>query len=238
MKKYHAISLLCLFFAVTWVKGQNKSDIDTLPTLTLKEVVLSSNRLEIPLSQNSKTVQVITANQIRQSGVTHVVDLLQQIAGVDIKRRGAGATQADLNIRGGTFDQTLLLIDGIKLDDGQTGHHTLNFLPPPQMIERIEIIKGPGSRAYGQNAFTGAINIITKKVTPKTMTLHLQKGNYDQTNGSIFLGNTSEKTSVLGFVSRNTSDGYRYNTDYDQNQFFIKSSFNRHKTPLEFIASY
>ena len=44
------------------------------------------------------------------------------------------------------------------------------------MIERIEIIKGPGSRAYGQNAFTGAINIITKKVTPKTMTLDLQKG--------------------------------------------------------------
>ena len=238
MKKYHAICLLCLFFAVSWVKGQNKSDIDTLPTLTLKEVVLSSNRLEIPLSQNSKTVQVITANQIRQSGVTHVVDLLQQIAGVDIKRRGAGAIQADLNIRGGTFDQTLLLIDGIKLDDGQTGHHTLNFLPPPKMIERIEIIKGPGSRAYGQNAFTGAINIITKKVTPKTMTLDLQKGNYDQTNGSIFLGNTSEKTTVLGFVSRNTSDGYRYNTDYDQNQFFIKSSFNRHKTPLEFIASY
>ena len=103
MKKYHAISLLCLFFAVSWVKGQNKSDIDTLPTLTLKEVVLSSNRLEIPLSQNSKTVQVITANQIRQSGVTHVVDLLQQIAGVDIKRRGAGAIQADLNIRGGYF---------------------------------------------------------------------------------------------------------------------------------------
>ena len=238
MKKYHAISLLCLFFAVSWVKGQNKSDIDTLPTLILKEVVLSSNRLEIPLSQNSRTVQIFTANQIQQSGVTHLVDLLQQIAGVDIKRRGAGATQADLNIRGGTFDQTLLLIDGIKLDDGQTGHHTLNFLPPPQMIERIEIIKGPGSRAYGQNAFTGAINIVTKKVTPKTMTLDLQKGNYDQTNGSIFLGNTSEKTSLLGFVSRNTSDGYRYNTDYDQNQFFIKSSFNRHKTPLEFISSY
>ena len=75
-------------------------------------------------------------------------------------------------------------------------------------------------------------------MTPKTLTFDLQKGNYDQTNGSIFLGNTSEKTSVLGFVSRNTSDGYRYNTDYDQNQLFIKSSFNRHKTPLEFIASY
>lgn len=238
MKKNHAISLVCLVFVVSTARAQNKAEIDSLPTQKLQEVIISSNRLEIPLRQNSKTVQILTADQIRQSGVTHVVDLLQQIAGVDIKRRGAGATQADLNIRGGTFDQTLLLIDGIKLDDAQTGHHTLNFLPPPQMIERIEIIKGPASRAYGQNAFTGAINIVTKKETPKTLTLDLQKGNYDQTNGSIFLGNTTEKTSVLGFVSRNTSDGYRYNTDYDHNQLFIKSTFNRHKTPLDLIATY
>lgn len=238
MKKNHAISLVCLVFVVSTARAQNKAEIDSPPTQKLQEVIISSNRLEIPLRQNSKTVQILTADQIRQSGVTHVVDLLQQIAGVDIKRRGAGATQADLNIRGGTFDQTLLLIDGIKLDDAQTGHHTLNFLPPPQMIERIEIIKGPASRAYGQNAFTGAINIVTKKETPKTLTLDLQKGNYDQTNGSIFLGNTTEKTSVLGFVSRNTSDGYRYNTDYDHNQLFIKSTFNRHKTPLDLIATY
>ncbi len=238
MKKNHAISLVCLVFVVSTARAQNKAEIDSLPTQKLQEVIISSNRLEIPLRQNSKTVQILTADQIRQSGVTHVVDLLQQIAGVDIKRRGAGSTQADLNIRGGTFDQTLLLIDGIKLDDAQTGHHTLNFLPPPQMIERIEIIKGPASRAYGQNAFTGAINIVTKKETPKTLTLDLQKGNYDQTNGSIFLGNTTEKTSVLGFVSRNTSDGYRYNTDYDHNQLFIKSTFNRHKTPLDLIATY
>jgi iron complex outermembrane receptor protein len=106
------------------------------------------------------------------------------------------------------------------------------------MIERIEIIKGPASRAYGQNAFTGAINIVTKKETPKTLTLGFQKGNFDQTNGSVFVGNTSKKNSFLGFVSRNTSDGYRYNTDYDYNQFFVKSSFNRHKTPLDFITTY
>ena len=218
--------------------AQNSKPTDSLSTQQLNEIILSSNRLETPFTQNSKTVQVLTADQIRQSGVTHVVDLLQQVAGVDIKRRGAGAAQADLNIRGGTFDQTLLLIDGIKLDDAQTGHHTLNFLPPPQMIERIEIIKGPAARAYGQNAFTGAINIVTKKDIPQTFTLDLQKGNYDQTNGSIFVGNTSERTSVIGFLSQNTSDGYRYNTDYDHHQFFVKSSFNRHKTPLEMIASF
>lgn len=218
--------------------AQSQKNPDSLTTRKLAEVVLSTNRLEIPFNQNSKTVQLITATQIRQSGVTFTVDLLQQVAGVDIKRRGAGAAQADLNIRGGTFDQTLLLIDGIKLDDAQTGHHTLNFLPPPEMIERIEIIKGPAARAFGQNAFTGAINIVTKKDIPQTFTLSLQNGNYDQTNGSVFMGKTNEKTSVIGFLSKNTSDGYRYNTDYEQSHYFVKSSFNRHKTPLDLIATY
>tara|TARA_B100000963_G_scaffold240466_1_gene210357 strand:+ start:24713 stop:26557 length:1845 start_codon:yes stop_codon:yes gene_type:complete len=238
MKKNRVKTLLCLFFAICGIKAQKKVEIDSFQTQKLDEVVLSSNRLETPLRQNSKTIQILNSDQIRQSGVTHVVDLLQQIAGVDIKRRGAGSTQADLNIRGGTFDQTLLLIDGIKLDDAQTGHHTLNFLPPPQMVERIEIIKGPAARVYGQNAFTGAINIVTKKEIPKTLTLNLQQGNYDQTNGSIFLGKPGEKTSVMGFFSRNTSDGYRYNTDYNQTQYFIKSTFNRHKTPLDLIATF
>ena len=213
MKKSQVLSLICLALFFDTLSAQNNSNLDTLSPQSLKEVILSSTRLETPLTQNSKTVQIITADQIRQSGITHLVDLLQQVAGVDIKRRGAGATQADLSIRGGTFDQTLLLIDGIKLDDAQTGHHTLNFLPPPQMVERIEIIKGPAARAYGQNAFTGAINIVTKTETPKTLTLDLQHGSYDQTNGSIFVGNTTEKTSILSFMSKSTSDGYRYNTD-------------------------
>jgi vitamin B12 transporter len=238
MTKIKGILLSFFLFIGSWTHSQNQKNPDTLSIEKLSEVVISSNRLETPLTQNSKTIQIITADQIRQSGVAHTVDLLQQIAGVDIRRRGAGATQADLNIRGGTFDQTLLLIDGVKLDDAQTGHHTLNFLPPPQMIERIELIKGPASRAYGQNAFTGAINVITRKTTPESFSLQLQKGSYDQTNGSIFVGNTSEKSTILGFISKNTSDGYRHNTDFDQTQYFVKSIFNRHKTPLDLVTSF
>ena len=187
----------------------------------LLEVILTSNRLEVPFNQKSKTVQLITAEQIHQSGITHLVDILQQVAGVDIKRRGAGAAQADLNIRGGTFDQTLLLIDGIKLDDSQTGHHTLNFLPPTEMVERIEIIQGPAARAYGQNAFTGAINIVTKKEMSDRFSINLQMGNYDQTNGSILFGDPSEKNNLIGFISKNTSDGYLNNSDYVQSLSLI-----------------
>ena len=236
--KYLSNTLLCLIFGVVFVLAQNEKVQDSVSTENLVEVILTSNRLEISFNEKSKTVQLITADQIQQSGITHLVDILQQVAGVDVKRRGAGATQADLNIRGGTFDQTLLLIDGIKLDDAQTGHHTLNFLPPPEMVERIEIIKGPAARAYGQNAFTGAVNIVTKKETPKRLSLNLQKGNYDQTNGSILFGSSNKKNNVIGFISKNTSDGYRYNSDYQQSNFFIKSTFNKNKTPIDLITSY
>ena len=199
--KHLTITLLYFLFGVTLLFSQSEKVQDSVSTENLPEVILTSNRLEISFNQKSKTVQLITADQIKQSGITHLVDILQQVAGVDVKRRGAGAAQADLNIRGGTFDQTLLLVDGIKLDDAQTGHHTLNFLPPPEIVERIEIIKGPAARAYGQNAFTGAINIVTKKEIPQRLSLNLQKGNYDQTNGSILFGSSNKKNNLIGFIS-------------------------------------
>jgi iron complex outermembrane receptor protein len=71
--------------------------------------------------------------------------------------------QADIQIQGGTFDQVLVLIDGVRLTDPQTGHHMLNLMVPPEAIERIEIIKGAAARRYGMNALSGVVNIVTLK---------------------------------------------------------------------------
>jgi len=129
----------------------------------LDTVVITSSRIDLPFKENSRTILVITSKQIKQSAVTNLTDLLQQVAGIDMRRRGVNGMQADLYIRGGSFDQTLLLIDGIKVEDPQTGHHTMNMALPIDVIERVEIIKGAAARIFGQNAFTGAINIVTKK---------------------------------------------------------------------------
>ena len=211
---------------------------DSITTKQLKEVIVSSTRIDLPLSENARSIQVITKENIQQAGVTTVADLLQQVAGIDIRRRGIAGTQADLYIRGGSFDQTLLLIDGIKLDDAQTGHHTLNLALPLEVIERIEIIKGPAARIFGQNAFTGAINIVTKSTIDSTGVVNAQAGSYGQTNVELTMGSSNDNSNLLAHYSFNTAQGYRYNTDFKNQNIFLKGQFNRQAIPIDFIASF
>jgi len=192
----------------------------------------------LPFSENSRTITIITSEDIKQSAATNVADLLQQFAGVDIRRRGTAGMQADLYIRGGSFDQTLLLIDGVKVEDAQTGHHTMNMALPIEVIERIEIIKGPAARVFGQNAFTGAINIVTKKNQDNLVSLGIQAGSFGQKSGKVTVASNLENSSHLVHVSRNISDGYRYNTDYDNQNYFIKSTFNKKALPIDMITSF
>jgi iron complex outermembrane receptor protein len=228
------ICYTCLFFFIAFAavaQTEMKND-------TLSEVIVSSTRIDLPFSKNSRTIQLITSDQIKQSGVTNVADLLLLVSGVDVRRRGTSGMQADLYIRGGSFDQTLLLIDGIKVEDAQTGHHTMNLALPIEVIERIEIIKGPAARVFGQNAFTGAVNIVTKKALSNKFTLQGQAGSYEQMNLSATIMQDYEKTSNVVQFSRNISEGYRYNTDYDNQNYFIKSTIKSSEMPIDILATF
>ena len=213
--------------------SQEKKETQELDTILIK-----STRIDLPFKENSRSINVITSTVIKNSAATNVADLLQQVAGVDIRRRGTGGSQADLYIRGGGFDQTLLLIDGIKMDDAQTGHHTLNAALPIEVIERIEIIKGPAARVFGQNAFTGAINIVTKKKLSNTVSANVEAGSFGQKNGSITVGKEFENSSFMAHVGTLTSDGYRENSDYNNYNYFLKGVFNKKKQPIEVIATF
>ena len=233
MKK--SLALLPLLFFNFIISQQDTTD--------LKEVIVSTTKLEIPFSKNFRTVKIISSDYIKNSPASNVSDLLQEITGIDVRRRGVGGVQGDLYIRGGGFDQTLLLVDGMKMDDAQTGHHTLNMILPLYLIERIEVIKGPAARIFGQNAFNGAINIVTKDVTgeKKQIDLSLKEisyGSFEQKNISAVTKIITNKVKSLISFSNNNSDGYRHNTDYKRNNYFVKTSFNLKSSPVDFIASF
>ena len=231
----YKISILLLFIF------QGLFSQDPLSDQILDEVVVSTTKINLPFSKNFRTIKIISSDEILKSSANNLSDLLQQVTGIDVRRRGVGGVQGDLYIRGGGFDQTLLLIDGMKMDDAQTGHHTLNMIIPLYLIERIEIIKGPAARIFGQNAFNGAINIVTKDVIGEvgkaTIKLNeLSYGSFEQKNISITSKVLGDKVKSLISFSGNRSDGYRHNTDYKKNNFFTKTTFNSNKLPVDLIA--
>lgn len=228
MKK---ISHLLLFFISIGSIAQND-------TIKLNEIVITSSRIDLPFSENSRTITIISSKDIQKSTATNVADLLQQIAGIDVRRRGIDGMQSDLYIRGGHFNQTLVLIDGIKTEDPQTGHHTMNMMIPLENIERIEIIKGPAARVFGQNAFNGAINIVTKKVVEDNAKVSLIGGSFDRKSVSVGASVQLKHASHQVYYANNSSNGYRDNTDFKNQNYFIKSSINTKNEPITVLASF
>lgn len=231
MKNKFALVALALSSFFGFAQEKTRTD-------SLKEVIVSSSRIDLPFKENSRTIQIVTAEDIKKLGINNVADALQQVAGIDVRRQGVNGMQADLYIRGGGFDQTLLLIDGIKVDDAQTGHHTLNLALPIEVIQRIEVIKGPAARIFGPNAFTGAVNIVTKDVFENSLIAKIQTGSFGQFNLEATGAVNLEQSNHLVHFSKNFSEGYRENTDFDNTNYVLKSQFNKNKLPINLLTSY
>lgn len=204
----------------------------------LDEVVVSSPRIELLENQQSRSVTTLTAKQIEESGASNLIDILSDVAGIEIRSRGAQDVQSDIYIRGGGFDQVLLLIDGIKVDNPQTGHHTLNAIIPIELIDRVEILKGAAGRIYGQNAFTGAINIVTKRTTSERLKATVSLGSFDYKKAALFISDQRESSNHTLHLEAISSDGYRYNTDYKNQNYFWKSIWDTNQLPIELLASF
>lgn len=228
------ILLLFYILSLTFTNLSAQSGI----RYNLDSIFVSANRVPTTFSEVGRNYNVITNQEIVQLPVNNFQDLLEYNSGLDIKQRGPQGVQADVSIRGGSFEQTLILIDGIKLIDPQTGHHNLNLPISFSQIERVEILKGQGSRSYGANAFSGVINIITKRNALNNLSLNISGGenNYFNLglNGSIKSGNTNHHISL----EKIKSDGYRTNTEFNNHLFSMNNSFNFSSTVINTILGY
>ncbi len=205
--------LMGLLTAVCVLIPRFSSAQDTAAIL-LNDVVIRENRLELPFSDQSRSVQILTRDQLAAMPVHTVAEALQSITGVDIRQRGPMGVQADIHVRGGGFDQVLVLLNGIRLSDPQTGHHLLNVPVDWASIERIEVLKGPGARIYGQNAFACAINIVTAVPGDRQVRAGVSAGDFGFRHGEIGLALPVKKYRQNLNVSGDFSDGYRHNTDF------------------------
>jgi vitamin B12 transporter len=214
----------------------------------LKEVIVSDNRIQVPLSETSRNIVVISQREIENLPVQNINELIQTVAGIDVRQRGAWGMQGDVSTRGGTFEQTLILLNGIKMNDPQTGHHNLNLGVDLENIERIEIIKGPAASRYGLNSFSGVINIVTKKAAKNDASIGLaamqSAGNnpLHETNAGYTAKSTlnfvANKWSNTAQVNRTQSTGYRANTDFIRHQLMYQTQLETKAGEFKAMASY
>jgi iron complex outermembrane receptor protein len=218
-KKFGTVFFLSTFCALS--AQMKTSEIDS--------VEIQGKFIATTYKNANQNISVITRDEILNSPAASIDEILQQIPGMDIRRRGANGVQSDVGFRGSNFEQVLILINGIRMNDSQTGHNSLNVPVDLDNVERIEVIKGPSARRFGQNAYAGAINIITKTHVGKNVKISANAGDYE-TYGFGFNANIgNEKFSNSLQANSNSSQGYRHNTDFEirnvfyQNQLKIKN---------------
>jgi vitamin B12 transporter len=147
-----ALSMIFVFF-VCAARAQE---------VRLGEVVVTASRLEEAGEETTSDVTVITGDELRESNAEFITDALGDVPSINLVRNGGDGKAASIFLRGGGSAQSLVMIDGVRVNSPTTGGFDFSFLSVDD-IERIEIVKGPQSTVYGSDAMAGVINIITKK---------------------------------------------------------------------------
>ncbi len=195
----------------------------------LDEIEVTASRAPAVYSSIVRVLTVIDAKEIEHAPAESVQDLLEYVAAVDIRQRGAVGVQADISIRGGTFDQTVILLNGINITDPQTGHHNLNIPVSLSQVERIEVLEGPAARVFGPSAFSGAVNIVTKQPEGNMVSARISAGNFGYLHPGLSGGFQTGKWSHYMAGSYKKSEGYIVNTDFDISNGFYSGQMKTEK---------
>jgi len=178
-------------------------------------VTVTASRLPAHNSADMREILVLTRDEINNLPAESISTLLSYIGGVEVQRRGAGSVQADFSLRGCTFEQTVVMVDGVRIDNPQTGHHNADIPVSISEIERIEIMPGHSSSLYGPNGFGGVIHIITSANRQKQTNVKIRGGSFGTFSGTF---SHSFKWGPMGSrisFEQQRSDGYRWDSDFN-----------------------
>ncbi|MBN2411802.1 TonB-dependent receptor [candidate division KSB1 bacterium] len=229
MNKFPFVFFVLLFYC-PFVSAQSAVDYEFDP------IIVTASRFPTTFSHLARNVSIIDSEQIKTAPVFSIQDLLSYAGSVELNRRAPHGIQAEAGIRGGSFEETLVLIDGIKINNPQTAHHNFDFPVEIGDVERIEILHGHGSGIYGADALTGVINIITKKKLLNSINIY--GGDYKLAGGYLSLGKQTGKLQNNISIHSSRSAGYNYNTDFEAVNLFVSSSFHTENTRINFKAGY
>jgi vitamin B12 transporter len=207
-------------------------------SVDMDTITISSSLTPQSINHTGRNIQVINGEMFNQLPVHSIDELLRYVPGVEIQMRGPAGAQSDIVLRGGTFQQVLIILDGSRLNDPNTGHFNSYIPIAPSEIDHIEILKGAASSIYGSEAVGGVINIITKSFASQTsrsrkLSASAATGEYGFVNTNIGGFYSNGQTSVSGgFISNNANGqpqrGTKGNFNNNTISLSVQQRFNPH----------
>ncbi|MBR6176375.1 MAG: TonB-dependent receptor [Bacteroidales bacterium] len=228
---------------------------DSIPDVELSEVRILSSRVPLSRAQTPILVRVISRDEILSAPSANIEQILKTASGVDVRQRGDGV-QTDISLRGGTFDQITILLNGINISSPHTGHLSADFPVSVDDIERIEILEGPSARVFGTQSFCGTINIVTVDADPSkngytfasqgvVNTFAGDNGHYGANISTAFSHNAGYNAKgnpnrfvhnfSAGYIS---DDGDVPNSSYSVSRIFYRGGYRSDNVKADFQAGY
>jgi len=179
-----------------------------------ESIVVTGVYEPVPLEETNRAVRALDLDAAQKLLSNTVFDYLRLDASLDLRARAPNGVQTDLSIRGGNFGQTLVLLDGLRLNDAQSGHHNLDIALPPDVLGRVEILKGAGSALYGSDAVGGVVNLSTRTPESSELRLRTAAGNFGVNQQSGSLTTVWDRVTEQLSFSRDFSTGFAEDRDY------------------------
>jgi iron complex outermembrane receptor protein len=225
---------LCLLYAPWGVCQQNSSDAgpavaapaiaqSQAPIRVTQSVQVTTAVEPLPMEESDRSVSVILPQQA-VVGTDSVVDLLRTDPSLNLQARAGEGVQADLAIRGTTFEQSLVLVNGMRVDDPETGHLNLDIPVPLDAISRVDVLHGSGSTFYGSDAIGGAVNLLTGAPgAGLSVAARSGAGSYGSLEEHLRASYSAGPFAEQLTGSRDTSDGFMADRNYSSNALASES---------------
>lgn len=223
MKKYTFI--LALLIMMTW----SAAATEIVETVEVKGQLFSDEL-------NSKNMVIISDHDLEQLKIKDITGLFSFFTALNVSKRGPGESSFDIAMRGGNFEQVLVMVNGIPMNNPQTGHFNGDFPFSVHDIQRVEIIRGGTSTTYGSGAFAGVVHFVLKKDTG--FKFNVTTGEKKYFSASVQGGKQFKHLALRFSVDRNTSSGFYEGREFEQTRFTAGASYKRKNTTLDLFAGY
>lgn len=176
-------------------------------------MVVLGSATPVPLGESPRSVEVLPVKG-QSLAAESPQDILREDSSVFLEERGAGGGQADVVLRGGSFEQTLVLLDGFRINDAQTSHHNLDLPVPLEAMDSIQVLAGAGSTLHGVDALSGVVDFLTTAPDHDSLFVRAGGGSFESNEETLMSGATRGRWSGRVTAERNFSTGFMADRDY------------------------